>query len=231
MNRRERNKQKKKKARQERLRQEKHLRQPPPRGKTEPEDVGRDSPTGRPGSPADSSSPVKVVTLVGTVALPASAAAAAGVQPGGGQAGPSGDEGRVDGPEEPLDNFFKGEPAQKWLDELLAGTDTTPIVQALEPADFLPGDLLLKASVCCEILVAAELVAAGIGRPSRHLPPRVASWLLERDVLFSPGVVALAAKAVRRVGEFSELRHLWDTVRLAQEWLRGVEALRGRLQR
>jgi hypothetical protein len=233
MNRQERNKQKKKKARQERLRQEKHSRQAPPGGKDKaaPEAVGRGRPNDRPGSPAEARSTVRVATLVGTVEVPAGAAALEGLQPSSrGAAAPAEGESRADWPEEPLDNFFKGEPAQKWLDALLAGTDTMPIVNALHPAEFVPGELLLKASVCCEMLIAAELVAAGVGRPSRYLPPRVAAWLLERDVLFSPGVVALAATAVRRVGEFSELRHLWDTVHLGQEWLRGVEALHGRLQ-
>ncbi len=102
-------------------------------------------------------------------------------------------------------------------------------MQALEPAEYVPADLLLKASVCCEMLVAAEMVAAGRGRPSRRLPAPAAAWLRERDVLFSPGVVAMAAAAVRRVGDFSELRQLWETVRLAPEWLPGVEALLGRL--
>jgi hypothetical protein len=50
-------------------------------------------------------------------------------------------------------------------------------------------------------------------------------------MLFSPGVVALAIKAVRRVGEFSELRSLWDVVRLAPEWLRGIDELIDRLSR
>jgi tetratricopeptide (TPR) repeat protein len=146
-------------------------------------------------------------------------------------AAPAAETGAGQPAEGPLDNFFQGEPARKWLDALLAGTDTDPIVRALDPADFVPGELLLKASVCCETLAAAELVAAGRGRPSRHLPAAAAAWLVERDVLFSPGVVALAAGAVRRVGEFSELRQLWDTVHLGPEWLRGVEELIGRLQR
>jgi hypothetical protein len=94
----------------------------------------------------------------------------------------------------------------------------------------LPSDLLLKATVYCEMLVAAELVAAGVGRPSRHLPPTVAAWLVERNVLFSPGVVALAAAGGRRVGEFSELRHFWDTVHLGSEWLHGVQELQRRLE-
>jgi hypothetical protein len=106
-----------------------------------------------------------------------------------------------------------------------------PIVHALEPADILPEELMLKGSVCCEILVAAELVAASRGQPSRHLPLTVAAWLLEQDALFSPGVVTMAQNAVRRVGGYSELRHLWDTVHRGAQWLQGVEALFGRLSR
>lgn len=221
MNRREHNKQKKKKERQERLRQEKHLRQWLPRGKANAE-VGKDVDLN---DPEERSRPIPAVP--------------APFQPGGRQlesnidsAGTEGTERLAPRPDGPLDNFFVGEPAQKWLNDLLADTDTNPIVRTLDPVSIiLPDGYFLKASVCCEMLVAAELVAAGVGRPSRHLPLRVAAWLLERDVLFSPGVVALAAAAVRQVGEFSELRHLWDTVRLSQEWLRGVEALHSRLQR
>jgi hypothetical protein len=131
--------------------------------------------------------------------------------------------------DEPLDNYFRGEPAREWLDALLRGTSADPILRALEPGEFLPAELMLKASVCCEILVAAEVVAASRGRPSRHLPPSVAAWLLEQDMLFSPGVVRMAAMAVRRVADFSELRHLLNTVHLAEKWLPGAEALIERL--
>jgi hypothetical protein len=199
MNRQERNKQKKQKARQERLRREKH-RQSPPRGKDWAE-------------PATAAAVPPVVPAASSV-------------PNGGQQAEGGATARSS---EPLDNFFLGEPAREWLGKLLAGTDPTPIVHALDPALDLPAELLLKASVCCEMLVAAEVVAAQIGRPSRHLPPRVLPWLRELDMDFTPGVVMLAARAVRRVGEFSELRQLWDQVGLGQEWLRGVQALHERL--
>ncbi len=199
----------KNKERQERLRREKHARPSPPHregaggsAKEEPNDA-----EGLPDSALATESSIAEASPSHT---PEDA--------GGGRV--------FDGP---LDNFFKGEPVRHWLDALLAGTDTFSIVKTIEPAEYVPGHLLLKASVCCEILVAAELVAAGRGRPSRHLPAPVAAWLLERDILFSPGVVAMAAAAVRRVGDFSELRQLWDTVRLAPEWLSGVEALLGRL--
>jgi Domain of unknown function (DUF4259) len=145
-------------------------------------------------------------------------------------AGPAVPARAADPPAEPLDDFFKGEPARNWLDALLAGNDLDAIVRTLDAASYVPGDLVLKASVCCEMLVAAEVVAAARGRPSRHLPSRVVAWLRKQDALFSPGVAMLAAAAVQRVGQFSELRQLWDTARLGQEWLRGVEELHGRLQ-
>jgi hypothetical protein len=199
MNRQERNKQKKQKARQERLRREKH-RQAPPRGK-------------------DRGAPAKAVAA-------APVAPAASSVPNSGQQAEGGAAGR---PSEPLDNFFLREPAREWLDKLLAGMDPTPIVHALDTALDVPAELLLRASVCCEMLVSAEVVAAQIGRPSRHLPPQVLTWLRELDMGFTLGVVMLAARAVRRVGEFSELRQLWDAAGLGQEWLRGVEALHDRL--
>ena len=34
----------------------------------------------------------------------------------------------------------------------------------------------------------------------------------------------------RRIGEFSELRQLWDGVGMGTQWLDGVEGLRRRLQ-
>ena len=211
MNRRDRRKQKKNKERQERLRREKRVG-PSPSHREDVDGSAEEEPNDAESLPD---------SALATESSIAEASPSHTREDAGG--------GRLfDGP---LDNFFKGEPARQWLDALLAGTDTFSIVKTLEPAEYVPGHLLLKASVCCEILVAAELVAAGRGRPSRHLPAPVAVWLLERDVFFSPGVVAMAAAAVRRVGEFSELRQLWDTVRLAPEWLHGVEALIGRLQR
>jgi hypothetical protein len=199
MNRRDRKKQQKKKARAQRLRQEKHGRQAPASAaEDELQETASAKTVPSPDNSTLANSEIKY--HVGGV------------------------------PNGPLDNFFLGEPAQKWLDELLAGTDSYSIVKTLDPAEYVPGHLLLKASVCCEMLVAAEMVAAGIGRPSGYLPLRAAAWLLEQDVLFSPGVVMLAATAVRRVGEFSELRQLWDAVKLSQEWLAGVDGLCSRLQ-
>jgi hypothetical protein len=214
MNRQERNKQKKKMAREERLRQERHQQ------RAQREKPAAPVSTPRSFVPTSQSGQSTGAQIAGE-AQPASSP----------QATPERDSSGSYVPNGPLDNFFKGDPAGKWLDELLAGTDAFRIVQALYPAHDLPAELMLKASVCCEMLVAAELVAAATGQPSRHLPPEVAAWLLKQQPSFTPGVVRLAAEAVQRVGEFSELRQLWDTVRLGQEWLVGVKELHSRLQR
>lgn len=203
MNRQDRKKQQKKMERQKRLRREKHLQQSRPHRQPTVAAEGHDE------------TPVANPSLRG--ALPS------GANPE--ERGIT----RID-PDQPLDNFFKGPAASAWLDALMAGTDMNPIVRAFDAVTLvLPPGWMLKASLCCEILAAAELVAAGIGRPSPHMPPAVALWLIERDTTFTPGVVMFAERAVRRVSENSELRHLWDVVHMAPQWLRGVEALRARL--
>jgi hypothetical protein len=245
MPRRDRRKQKKKKERQERLRRDTHLRQSLPCPEDEGEFEERDLEEAENLSGATPVMPSRFTTEhtpqnldrgIEERGLERNEDLAAGVVPTGREPAGRTDASCAEGPatgdpaKSPLDNFFVGKPAREWLDALLARTDTMPIVSALEPAEYVPRELLLKASLCCEILVAAELVAAGRGRPSRHFPAPVARWLREQDVLFSPGVVALATTAVRRVGEFSELRQLWDTVRLGPQWLQGVEGLINRLQ-
>ena len=71
-----------------------------------------------------------------------------------------------------------------------------PMVTALDVVSYVPEELMLRASVCQEILAAAEMVAAGRGRPAPFLPRKAADWLLAQDCLFSPGVIALAREAV-----------------------------------
>ena len=52
----------------------------------------------------------------------------------------------------------------------------------------------------------------------------------EEDALYSPGLIALAAAGVRRVGDFSELRQVIERSGYLPSWLTGVENLYRRLQ-
>ena len=127
-------------------------------------------------------------------------------------------------------NFFDDPDACRWLDTLLGGSDSSPMVEVLHTPAYLPPEFVLRASVSREILVAAELVAACRGRTSLHLPRRAIEWLLARDLLVSPGVIRLAREAVALVRDRSELSHLWSASPQGQDWLRAVDELQQRLQ-
>jgi hypothetical protein len=126
-------------------------------------------------------------------------------------------------------NLFASEAARRWLEGLCAGMDSMLIVNALD-VSFVPAELVLKASVCEELLAAAEVVAAGRGRPSAQVPRYVIDWLIAQDMLFSPGVVMFAIEGVKRVCEHSQLREVWDASGRAEDWLRAAANLQGRLQ-
>src|SRR5262245_3397133 len=180
MNRKERRQQKKKQQRQQQIRREKHLRQSPPR---EEQDKLQETGPGGPETPSRSM-PTMPVRSNTPQSLPhgphPDASPVAEPSPGGTTSStPVGDIGAADAKDAPLDNFFIGNPARKWLDKLLVGTSAMEVVDALDPASYVPEHLMLKASVCCEMLVAAEVAAAGRGHPSRHLPDAVAAWLQE----------------------------------------------------
>jgi tetratricopeptide (TPR) repeat protein len=126
-------------------------------------------------------------------------------------------------------NLLDNSDARKWLAKLWSGTDPDLIVSALD-VTMLPAHLSLRTFACRELLAAAEVVAAGRGRPSPHQPRQVLDWLVAQDMAFSPGVVQMAREGVQRVCERSELRQLWDQSPDGQAWLRAAEDLQRRLQ-
>lgn len=128
------------------------------------------------------------------------------------------------------DDFFRFHHGAEWLNGLLlAEPGSNYSIEPLWNGE-IPDHLMLNAKTSCQILVAAEMIAAGIGRPSRHLSPKAAEYVAERDCLYSPGLVALAASCVRRVGDFSELREIISRAGMLELWLSGIEDLYRRLQ-
>jgi hypothetical protein len=138
-------------------------------------------------------------------------------------------EGGASAPEAGEVNLFASEAVRRWLQGLCAGADAMRIVNALD-VSFVPRELILKASVCEELLAAAEVVAAGRGRPSPEMPGYVIDWLIAQDMLFSPGVVRLAIEGMKRVCDHSQLREVWDASGRAEDWLRAADNLQARLQ-
>ena len=125
---------------------------------------------------------------------------------------------------------FENDSACDWLSDFLAGEDDQPLYAALDAA--LEGedeDLELGNTWAGEqALAAAEVVAALIGRPAANAPPELLGWARQAEGEQDPELAGLAARAVRRVRDGSELRELWqegdDTA-----WLAVVDDLLRRL--
>ena len=81
-----------------------------------------------------------------------------------------------------------------------------------------------------DALVAAEVVAAALGKPNKDLPPDLAVWIQRQppDQLRSLAAQARAAVARVRSPDGSELYELWAD-QGADEWLAQVDALVSRL--
>ena len=81
-----------------------------------------------------------------------------------------------------------------------------------------------------DALVAAEVVAASLGKPNKDLPADLAAWIQRqpKDQLCALTSQALAAIARVRSPDGSELYELWSD-QGAEEWLAQVEDLASRL--
>ena len=104
------------------------------------------------------------------------------------------------------------------IDRTLAG------VAAMMEADELDVD------EACEVLAAAECVAAAGGHPAANLPDELTDWLEEnRPFSLKPDYVAMAKSAVARVLYKSELKALWEESAEAVAWQAAVADLQQRL--
>lgn len=88
----------------------------------------------------------------------------------------------------------------------------------------------LEVDVCCEAIAAAELCACCAGQLPDRLPDNVEGWVRANPHGPHADEVELAAQAVTRVREESELRDLWDSEDFSQ-WLAEVNHLLSRLRR
>jgi hypothetical protein len=124
---------------------------------------------------------------------------------------------------------FENEAADEWLydfggndfrliDRTLAGVAAMRAVEELD---------LLEA---CEVLVAAECVAAACGIPAREIPEEVQEWLDEHNPApVNPKYIEMAIKAVTKVIDRSELRDFWAESEQYDVWKTAVTNLQFRL--
>jgi hypothetical protein len=111
-----------------------------------------------------------------------------------------------------------GENDFRLIDRTLAG------VAAMIEADELDAD------EACEVLAAAECVAAAAGFPLDNPPEELAEWLAENSPMpVKPEYVEMARRAVARVLAKSELRELWLESEEFAGWETAVHNLQARL--
>jgi len=102
---------------------------------------------------------------------------------------------------------FENDDALDFVAELEEDTDARVLVEALDrmKSEDNPPDI----PACHRALVAAELVAARIGKRSSDMPEEANAWLIDKPKP-DPVVVAKAEGAVRTALEESPLRPHWE---------------------
>lgn len=104
------------------------------------------------------------------------------------------------------------------IDRTLAG------VAAMLPVDEL------EADEACEVLAAAECVAAAAGFPAANLPVEVTNWVAaNQPIQVKAEYVQMAMTAVARVRSQSELKELWAETDEYEAWDTAVADLQTRL--
>lgn len=104
------------------------------------------------------------------------------------------------------------------IDRTLAG------VAAMQDVDELDAD------EACEVLAAAECVAAAAGFPAASLPAEVSDWVAaNQPIQVKPLYVQMALTAVARVRTHSELNELWVETEDYKAWDTAVADLQSRL--
>lgn len=104
---------------------------------------------------------------------------------------------------------FENDTAMDWLADF-AAHDFRLIDRTLAGVAAMQAVDELEAEEACEVLAAAECVAAALGFPAVDLPAEVTDWVTTNSpIQVKPAYVHMAQTAVARVRADSELKDLW----------------------
>jgi hypothetical protein len=120
---------------------------------------------------------------------------------------------------------FENDDAMDWTYALTDDADLGVVAAALRDAT---GEDAPEAPEASAAIAAAEVVAAGLGRPSPDLPDEVTAWVAARADQDWGALVPSAMVALDRVGSDSELVELWAEEG-GDDWGATLDELRGRL--
>jgi hypothetical protein len=118
--------------------------------------------------------------------------------------------------------------AGDWVYELEESKDLGFVIETLR-AVTEPEDDYLESPICCEALAAAEVVAAGNGKPGVGLPEEVQAWLVKVNPGIDSKILGMARHAVETIGKKSELLELWEESDSLLEWQEAMADLKARL--
>lgn len=119
---------------------------------------------------------------------------------------------------------FDNDTAADWVYSLEEATDATLVRQTLADGSGDEPD----ADAASEAIAAAEVVAAGLGRPAADLPPSVTAWVADHGDEDWASLAEPARAAVANIREASELAELWDESG-ADGWHAALDDLAARL--
>ena len=120
-------------------------------------------------------------------------------------------------------SFHENDDAADWLADFGDAPGWSTVDEALAC-----GDDYLEAPECSNALAAAEVVAAGIGKPSPHLDAAIAEWA-SRAPDEAEQRHAKAAEVVTRIRDDSELSELWQEADEYPDWQQAVNETLSRL--
>jgi hypothetical protein len=122
---------------------------------------------------------------------------------------------------------FDNDDASDWTYELAPDGDVGVVEHALRAVG-ADGDTEPDAPTCQSAIAAAEVVAAGLGRPTPSLPEEVADWVAAHADVPWLDEVPGALGALDRIATGSELQVLWAESD-ETTWRASLEDLRIRL--
>ena len=122
---------------------------------------------------------------------------------------------------------FENDVALDWAAELEEFADYAAVAGALD-AVMQDKAEYLDADVCEEGVAAAEIVAAGAGKPAGDLPDDIRNWLAGKPQPDAKLVVE-SLSAIAAIREKSELKELWEDSDDLAAWSAAMDDLNARL--
>ena len=124
---------------------------------------------------------------------------------------------------------FENDDAMDWVCDLEGFDNAAPLQAMFKEAAEMDDSEGIESPEACELLAAAEVVAALDGKPAADLPEEVTEWLAKQGNPDVSAMKPLAAEIVKRVRDGSELSELWGETENLADWHKQVDDLLARL--